>query len=83
MLIPVVNENEEIIDYKEIDKIQKDDIYMVSSLWVMNEFGEHLLAQRASGKSHNPNKRTMPVNGTVEQGENYEENILHEVQEEI
>ncbi|MDR2540808.1 MAG: NUDIX domain-containing protein [Candidatus Peribacteria bacterium] len=42
-----------------------------------------LVTQRASTKTHNPNKRTVAVNGTIEQEESYEENIIHEAQEEI
>ena len=82
-LIPVVNEQDEVIEYKERSEIQIEDIYRVASLWVMNEFGEILLAQRASKKSHNPNKWTCVVNGTVEKGESYEENIIKEAEEEI
>jgi hypothetical protein len=37
MLIPVLNENEEIIGHKERNGIQPEDIYMVSSLRVVNE----------------------------------------------
>jgi hypothetical protein len=37
MLIPVLNENEEIIGHKERNEIKQEDIYMVSSLRVMNE----------------------------------------------
>lgn len=83
MLIPIVNEQDEIIAYKEREEVTKEEIYRVSALWVMNEFGEILLAQRAATKSHSPNKRTLPVNGTVEKGEMYEENIIRETQEEI
>jgi isopentenyl-diphosphate delta-isomerase len=83
MQIPIVNENDELIGYKKKETITPIDIYRVASLRVMNEKGEHLLTQRATTKSHSPNKRTLAVNGTVEQGESYEENIVKETQEEI
>jgi isopentenyldiphosphate isomerase len=83
MLIPIVNEDDEIIGYKERNEIQTEDTYRIAALWIVNEFGETLLTQRAATKSHNPDKRTVAVNGTVEQGETYEENIIHETQEEI
>jgi hypothetical protein len=38
MLIPIVNDNDEIIGYKERKEIQTEDIYRISSLWVVNEF---------------------------------------------
>jgi 8-oxo-dGTP pyrophosphatase MutT (NUDIX family) len=41
------------------------------------------LAQRAWTKKHNPGKRWPAVAWTVAQGETYEENILHEIYEEI
>jgi isopentenyldiphosphate isomerase len=83
MQIPIVNENDELIGYKERKDITPADIYRVSSLRVMNEKGEYLITQRATTKSQSPNKRTLAVNGTVEQGESYEENIIKETQEEI
>jgi isopentenyldiphosphate isomerase len=83
MHIPIVNEHDEIIGYKERNDITKEDIYRVSTLLVMNEYDEILLTKRAATKKNNPNKRTLAVNGTVEKGETYEENIIHEAQEEI
>jgi isopentenyl-diphosphate delta-isomerase len=83
MLIPIVDKNDEIITYKERNEILHEDIYRIASLWVENEEGEVLLTQRASSKTHNPDKRTIAVNGTVEGKETYEENIIHETQEEI
>ncbi len=82
-LIPVVNEQDEIITYKERNELLQEDIYRIASLWIMNEFGEILLAQRAATKLKNPNKWTCIVNGTVEKGESYEDNIIKETEEEI
>ena len=81
--IPVVDENDEVIMYKERDEIQPEDIYRVSSLWVMNEFWEFLLTQRSALKRNDPNKWTCAVAGTVEEGESYEDNIIKETKEEI
>ncbi|MDR0282462.1 MAG: NUDIX domain-containing protein [Candidatus Peribacteria bacterium] len=82
-LIPVVNEQDEIITHKERNELLQEDIYRIASLWIMNEFGEILLAQRAATKLKNPNKWTCIVNGTVEKGESYEGNIIKETEEEI
>lgn len=83
MKIPVVNEQDEIIWYKERNEIEQEDIYRVSCLWVVNELWETLLTQRASTKKHDPDKRTIAVSGTVEEWESYEDNIIKETQEEI
>ncbi len=83
MRISIVNEKDEII--KNIDKNdeQKGDISRVSALWVTNEKGEVLLAQRSLNKINSPGKWGPAVAGTVEEGETYEENIIKEAQEEI
>ncbi|MFA5022494.1 MAG: NUDIX domain-containing protein [Patescibacteria group bacterium] len=82
-LIPVVNEDDEIIDYKRRDLITTQDIYRVSALWLVNSQKEILLAKRALTKSHDPGKWGPAVAGTVEQGEDYDSNIIKEALEEI
>lgn len=81
--IIIVNENDEIIGYKERGTLSQSDIYRVSALWVQNSKGEILLAQRSFNKKENPRKWGPAVGGTVEQGETYESNIVKEAQEEI
>ena len=82
-LIPVVNEQDEIIGYKERAEIQKDDIYRIVSLRITNPQGQILIAQRAFTKKHAPGKRSPAVAGTVEKGETYEQNIRKEAKEEL
>ncbi len=82
--IPVVNENDEIIGYKDFDEIDpKKDIYRVSALWVTNSKGEVLIAQRKFTKKHDPGKWGPAVAGTVDEGETYEDNIYKEAKEEL
>ncbi len=81
--IPVVNENDELIEYKEREDLNIADIYRVSALWITNSQGQILLAQRAFTKSHNPGKWGPAVAGTVEEGEDYETNIIKEAEEEL
>jgi len=81
--IPVVNENDELIEYKEREDLVVSDIYRVSALWITNSQGQILLAQRALTKSHNPGKWGPAVAGTVEEGEDYEANIIKEAEEEL
>ena len=82
-LIPVVNEQDEIIGYKERAEIQKEDIYRVTALRITNSKGEILIAQRALTKKNNPGTRWPAVSGTVEKGETYDENIEKEMYEEL
>lgn len=83
MKIPIVNESDEVIAYKERESIAVEDIYRVSALWVKNSKGESLLAQRAFTKKHSPGKWEPAVAGTVEEGEDYDSNIIKEIEEEL
>jgi isopentenyldiphosphate isomerase len=79
----IVNENDEIIGYKQRSEIKQDDIYRVSALWVKNSQGDILLAKRSMTKKNSPGKWGPAVAGTVEEGETYESNIIKEAEEEI
>ena len=83
MRIPVVNEQDEILGYKERENLEPEDICRVTSLWVTDKEGNILLAQRAFKKKTNPGMWGPAVSGTVEEGETYEENMKKEAQEEI
>ncbi len=82
-IIPIVNEQDKIIAYKNRNEIQKEDIYRVSALWITNSSGEILLARRAFTKSHHPGRWGPAVAGTVEKNETYTANIIKESFEEI
>lgn len=81
--VAVVNENDEIIGYKERNSLKQEDIYRISVLWITNSKGEILLSQRAFTKSHNPGKWGAAVAGTVEDDEDYDSNIVKEAEEEL
>lgn len=83
MRIPIVNEQDELIEYKDIDERKDGEICRVSALWVTNEKGEILLAKRALVKKREPGLWGPAVAGTVEEGETYESNIIKEAAEEI
>ncbi len=83
MQIPIVNEQDEIIGYKDRKDRNLVDITRVSALWITNEDGEILLAQRGLNKTHSPGLWGPAVAGTVEEGETYESNIIKEAEEEI
>lgn len=83
MKIPIVNEQDEIIGYKDRSDRNHNDITRVSALWLTDSKGDILLAQRALNKKHDPGLWGPAVAGTVEEGETYESNIIKEAEEEI
>ena len=83
MKIPIVDENDNVISYKERDDRDENSIYRISYLWVTDTDRKILLAKRAFHKKHDPGKWGPAVAGTVEENETYEENIIKESQEEL
>lgn len=83
MLIPIVNEADEVIGSKERVALGPDDIYRVAALWVTNPDGDILLTQNAASKAKYPGKWAAAVAGTVEGDEDYDTNIVKEAKEEI
>jgi len=83
MKVPIVDEQDNIIGYKDHDQLSSSDIYRVASLWITNSKGEVLLARRAFNKSHDPGKWGPAAAGTVEEAETYESNIYKEAEEEL
>jgi isopentenyldiphosphate isomerase len=83
MKIPIVNEQDEIIKIIDANERQKGDIGRVSALWITNENGGILLAQRAFRKLRDPGRWGAGVAGTLEEGETYEQNVIKEAEEEI
>ncbi len=83
MRIPIVNEQDEIIGYKDKKERDPKEITRVSALWVTDKEGNILLAQRVFSKKNDPGKWGPAVAGTVEEGETYEQNIIKEAEEEI
>jgi isopentenyldiphosphate isomerase len=81
--IIIVNDKDEIIGYKDRKLVRDDEICRVTGLWLENDKGEILLAQRALDKRYGPGKWGPACSGTVEEGETYDENIYKEAREEI
>jgi isopentenyl-diphosphate Delta-isomerase len=81
--VPVVNENDELIEYRERESLALEDIYRATALWITNSRGQILLAQRSFNKNHDSGKWGPAVAGTVEEGEDYESNIVKEAKEEL
>ena len=83
MKIPIVNEQDEIIGYKDRKNRNPKDICRITGLWLTDYEGNILLAQRAFTKKLSPGLWGPAVAGTVEKGETYESNIIKEAEEEI
>ncbi len=83
MKLPVVNEQDEVIGYKNRGETNPEDITRVSALWVIDKDNNILLARRALTKKHGAGLWGPAVAGTVEEGESYEQNIIKEAEEEI
>lgn len=79
----IVNELDEIIWYKKRWTIKSEDIYRVSALLIKNSKWEFLLAQRSFTKKNDPWKWSVSVAGTIEEWEEYDTNIIKEIEEEI
>lgn len=83
-LMTLVDRNDNIIWYKERWTLDYEkDIYRISALRLENSQWEVLIAQRSFKKKNKPWVRWPAVSGTVNDKENYEQNILKETQEEI
>lgn len=80
--IPVVDEQDSIIGFKDKEELSPTDIYRVAALWISNSKGQILLAKRSANKKRSPNKWAPAVAGTLEQPE-YSSNILKEAYEEL
>ncbi|MES2224088.1 MAG: NUDIX hydrolase [Patescibacteria group bacterium] len=79
----IVNEKDEIIEYKPRNEKLPTDISRVAGLVIFNSNNEMLLGKRVMTKKNDPGKWDLAVAGTVEEGETYESNIVKEAQEEI
>ncbi|MCL2444726.1 NUDIX domain-containing protein [Candidatus Saccharibacteria bacterium] len=83
--IVIVDEKDEVIGAKKREEVDenREIIYRVAALWLVNSRGELLVARRAYSKSHHPGRLACSAAGTVEEGESYLENIVKEAEEEL
>ena len=82
--VVIVNAQDEPLGLKRYADIRYEDIYQVSVLWLTDgETGDCLMTQRRWTKHNDPGKWMAAASGTVEEGETYDENIVHEIREEI
>jgi len=83
MRIPIVDEQDNLLYYKDKKERDPKEITRVSGLWITDKDGNILLAQRAFTKKGHPGLWGPAVAGSVEEGETYETNIVKEAEEEI
>ena len=84
MILPIVDEQDNILYYKDSnERDPSKEIARTSALWLFNEEGEVLVAKRSKNKKFHPNVWNLSVSGTIEEGETYESNIHKEVMEEL
>jgi isopentenyldiphosphate isomerase len=83
MRIPIVNEEDEIICYKERENTNPEDIVRATGLWIKDKDGNILLSQRSLSKKFGPGLWGPAAGGVVEEGETCESCIIREAEEEI
>jgi isopentenyl-diphosphate delta-isomerase len=84
MKIPIVDEDDNLLYYKELqERDLRKEITRTSALWVFNEKGEVLLAKRSKNKPNFPNIWGQSVAGCLDEDESYEDNATRETKEEI
>lgn len=81
--VPIVDENDEVVGYKDRSAITDDDRIRCSVVLLRSPQGKYLLARRSLTKHSDPGKWGPSAGGTIEEGETYESNIVKELEEEI
>ena len=84
MKIPIVDENDNLLYYKDPkERDLRKEITRGAALWALNEEGEILLAKRSKNKWNFPNVWGPSVAGAVDDNESYKDNVIRETKEEI
>ena len=83
MRISIVDQDDNIVRYKDRQDRNLTDIVRITHIWVFNNKGEFLIAKRQSDKKISPNKWGPSASGTLEEGDTYESNAKKELEEEL
>ncbi|MFO0971380.1 MAG: NUDIX hydrolase [Candidatus Saccharimonadales bacterium] len=82
--VVIVDQQDNPIGLKNYADLRYEDIYQVSALWLTDiDTGDVLMTQRKWAKHNDPGKWMAAASGTIEEGEDYDRNIVHEIEEEI
>ncbi|MFZ5437611.1 MAG: GDSL-type esterase/lipase family protein [Patescibacteria group bacterium] len=79
----IVNHQDEVVAEKLKEAVAEKDIFRVSSLWLKNQTGEVLLAQRAFHKKNDPGKWGPAAASFVESDQTYEQAIVKAAENEL
>lgn len=79
----LVDHNDNAIGAIDRSEITSVDFFRVAALWLTDQYGNILIAQRKLDKLNDPGKWGPAVAGTIEVGETYESNIYKEAEEEL
>lgn len=82
-IIPIVNENDEIICYKDPKEVKPWDIKRISCIRIENSKGEVLIAKRSSTMERRPWKWWVAAGWCVDKWESYEDTMKREAKEEL
>lgn len=83
MRIPIVDEKDEIIGYKERKDRYIEELVRATGLWITDTNGNILLAQRSFNRRYGPGLWGPAAGGVVEEGETCESCMIREAEEEI
>jgi len=79
----LVDRDDNIIGYADLDAHDPAWISRISALWITNSRDEVLIARRSLDKRVHPGRWAAGVAGTNELGETYYSNIIKEAEEEL
>jgi 8-oxo-dGTP pyrophosphatase MutT (NUDIX family) len=79
----IVDENDQVIWHKARIELGKNDIYRASVIVIKNSYWEYLMAQRSKTKDKNPCSWSFSAGWTHALWEDYDSNIVKELEEEI
>jgi isopentenyldiphosphate isomerase len=82
-VITLVDENDKVIGKKKYSSLTDDDRWRIVAVWITDEAGNVLIAQRSSQKEIEPNLWGPAVAGTVTDPDSYEDTARRELQEEL
>ena len=82
-IIPIVNENDKIICYKDVSELDTWDIKRISCIRIENSIWEVLIAKRSYNMKRLPWKWWPAATWCVEKDESYEDAMIREAKEEL
>ena len=79
----IVDENDNVVEYRDRRDVGTYDLHRIVAIWITNDQGHVLLAQRALSMSNQPGVWGPAAAGTVAKGEEYIETAYRELSEEV